>query len=134
MIKKKPVRPSWIILYLLLATFMYLFHIEVKESLSSAEHVWAEIGLVILFYGLTAYWLNANEMAMMMEDRKKKEAKEQVSHASTEQSSVALKGPEAITVQNKTPLQLWVLYRRGLVPTWVAAAASFLGNFFNHTH
>jgi hypothetical protein len=134
MIKNKPVRPRWIILYLLLATFLYLFRIEVKESLSSAEHVWAEIGLVTLFYGLFAYWLNANEITMIMEDRKKKGAKERVSHASYKQSSRALKGPEAITIQNKTPLQLWVLYRRGLVPTWVAAAASFLGNFFNHTH
>lgn len=63
------VRPNWLILILLSGIILRLFWLEVKAPFSQAGHIWAEIGLALLLYGVVAGWLKVNELAFTMEDR-----------------------------------------------------------------
>ena len=69
--KKSTIRPAWWFLYLSIALVLGLFWIEAKSPFSTAGHTWAEVGLVIILYGLVTAWLKANEAAMIAEEREK---------------------------------------------------------------
>ena len=69
--KKSTIRPAWWFLYLSIALVLGLFWIEAKSPFSAAGHTWAEVGLVLILYGLVTAWLKANEAAMIAEEREK---------------------------------------------------------------
>ena len=69
--KKVIFRPRWWILYLSAAFVFGLFLLEAKARLSEVGHTWVEIGLVLIQYGLVMIWLNANEVALLNEERDK---------------------------------------------------------------
>jgi hypothetical protein len=69
--KNSSIRPAWWFLYLSIALVLGLFWIEAKSPFSAAGHTWAEVGLVIILYGLVMTWLKANEAAIVSEEREK---------------------------------------------------------------
>ncbi len=69
--KKGSIRPAWWFLYLSIALVLGLFWIEAKSPFSATGHTWAEIGLVIILYGLVTTWLKANEAALISEEWEK---------------------------------------------------------------
>jgi len=68
---KSSIRPAWWFLYLCIALVLGLFWLEAKLPFSAAGHTWAEVGLVLILYGLVTAWLKANEAAMIAEEREK---------------------------------------------------------------
>jgi len=70
-LKKVIFRPRWWILYLSAAFVFGLFLLEARARLSEVGHTWVEIGLVLIQYGLVMIWLNANEVALLNEEREK---------------------------------------------------------------
>lgn len=63
--KKAINRPKWWLLYAGAAVVLGVMWIEAKEPFSQANHTWIEAGLVIVLFGLTFAWLNANEVAIL---------------------------------------------------------------------
>jgi hypothetical protein len=48
-----------------------LFWLEMKMTLSETEHRAADVGIVLLIFGLVELWLRANRLAILNEDYKK---------------------------------------------------------------
>jgi hypothetical protein len=65
----RPGRPKWWVLYILVVFIFILFGLEVRASFTQIGHTVAEIGLVIILYGLMMVWLRANEAALSSEER-----------------------------------------------------------------
>jgi hypothetical protein len=61
--------PSWGKLYFLLAILFGLFLVETRLTLSQAGHRVNEIGIVLLIYGCIWLWLDANDAALVQEER-----------------------------------------------------------------
>jgi hypothetical protein len=64
-------RPKWGILYLVLPLAGGLFWLEMKVPLSEVGHRAAQVGIVLLTFGLVELWLRANRLAMLSEDRER---------------------------------------------------------------
>jgi hypothetical protein len=62
---------KWWSLYLPLTLVLSLFVVEARAHLTSAGHRAAEIGLVLLLYGIVWLWINANERGLFEEERQK---------------------------------------------------------------
>jgi len=58
-------RPGWIWLYLVALLMVVLGWAEVRVRMSSTLHRLAEIGILILIYGLVNIWLSANQAALI---------------------------------------------------------------------
>lgn len=63
------VRPRWWQLYPTLPLLLVLFLVERRLRLSAGGHVVAQIGIVLLIYGLIDMWLRANARALSQADR-----------------------------------------------------------------
>jgi hypothetical protein len=50
-----------------------LFWLEMKTPLSETEHRAADVGIVLLIFGLVELWLRANRLAFFREDYRKQE-------------------------------------------------------------
>ena len=64
-------RPRWWQLYLTLPLLPALFLVERRLRLSAGGHLAAQIGIVLLIYGLIDLWLRANARALAQVDRDK---------------------------------------------------------------
>lgn len=62
------VRPRWWQLYLTLPLLLVLFLVERRLRLSAGGHLVAQIGIVLLIYGLIDMWLRANARALSHAD------------------------------------------------------------------
>jgi hypothetical protein len=62
-----PSRPNWLILYLLVGLFILVFFLEVRMPFSKTGHTCAEVGLVVLLYGMVSWWLKANTARLIRE-------------------------------------------------------------------
>jgi hypothetical protein len=67
-------RPSWILLYFLVALLFSLFVIEVRLTMSGVAHRVVEIGIVLVIYYLVWLWVKANDAAMIQEELDRKRA------------------------------------------------------------
>jgi len=65
-------RPRWWVLYLGCGVILGLFWREITIPLTQTEHTLVEIGLVLLLYGWTAVWLNANAGALLLEEEERR--------------------------------------------------------------
>ena len=65
------VHPRWWQLYLTLPLLPALFLVERRLRLSAGGHLAAQIGIVLLIYGLIDLWLRANARALSQVDRDK---------------------------------------------------------------
>ena len=63
------VRPRWWQLYLTLPLLLALFLVERRLRLSAGGHLAAQIGIVLLIYGLIDLWLRANARALSRGDQ-----------------------------------------------------------------
>jgi hypothetical protein len=63
--------PRWGILYMIVPLAAGLFWLEMKTPLSETEHRAADVGIVLLIFGLVELWLRANRPAMLSEDRER---------------------------------------------------------------
>jgi hypothetical protein len=130
--KNERPRPKWFFFYLLSAAFVLLLFLEVKAQLSETGHVWAEIGLVLLFYGLIFSWLKSNERGMMMEDQERWERNhfnfQSASPTFSEQFRLKAQVPNKnANSDHPIPKNAW----RFLL-TWIFFTISSLGNFFRN--
>lgn len=66
-------RPKWRILYLILPLSGGLFWLEMKAPLSEVGHRAAQVGIVLLTFGLVELWLRTNRLAFLNEDYRKQE-------------------------------------------------------------
>jgi len=66
-------RPKWGILYLILPLAGGLFWLEMKVPLSEVGHRAAQVGIVLLTFGLVELWLRTNRFAFLDEDYRKQE-------------------------------------------------------------
>ncbi len=64
-------RPRWGLLYVIVPLAAGLFWLEIKAPWPKAEHRAAEVGIVLLVFGLVELWLRANWLAILNEDYKK---------------------------------------------------------------
>ena len=62
-------RPRWWQLYLTLPLLLALFLVERRLRLSAGGHLMAQIGIVLLIYGLIDLWLRANARALSRADQ-----------------------------------------------------------------
>ena len=62
-------RPRWWQLYLTLPLLLALFLVERRLRLSAGGHLAAQIGIVLLIYGLIDVWLRANARALSRADQ-----------------------------------------------------------------
>jgi hypothetical protein len=65
--------PRWGILYLLVPLAAGLFWLEMRAPFSETGHRAADIGIVLLIFGLVELWLRANRLALISEDYRKQE-------------------------------------------------------------
>ena len=63
--------PRWGLLYMIVPLAAGLFWLEMKTPLSETEHRAADIGIVLLIFGLVEIWLRANRLAMLSEDQQR---------------------------------------------------------------
>ncbi len=63
------IRPRWWQLYLTLPLLLALFLVERRLRLSAGGHLAAQIGIVLLIYGLIDVWLRANARALSRADQ-----------------------------------------------------------------
>ncbi len=59
---------NWLSLGLATIVIFGLFWKEIQSPLSKTGHIIAEVGLVILLYGLVNTWLNANQAAILSDE------------------------------------------------------------------
>jgi hypothetical protein len=64
-------RPNWWLLYLVIPLAVIIFTLEVRAPLSEAGHRAAEVGILLLIFGLVEMWFLANRQALLMEERQK---------------------------------------------------------------
>lgn len=69
--------PKWGILYLVLPLATGLFWLQMQALLPEVGHRAAEVGIVLLTYGLVALWLRANRLALLNEDNRRHEKSSQ---------------------------------------------------------
>jgi hypothetical protein len=62
--------PKWGILYLVLPLAAGLFWLQMQATLPETGHQVAEVGVVLLTYGLVELWLRANRLAILNEDHR----------------------------------------------------------------
>jgi hypothetical protein len=62
-------RPGWWVLYALVPLLAGLFVVEHRASLSPTGHSLAQVGIVLLIYGLVWLWLWANRLRLLWSDR-----------------------------------------------------------------
>jgi hypothetical protein len=130
--KNNNLRPNWFLLVLLVGGVLRLFWLEVKAPFSQAGHIWAEIGLALLLYGIVAVWLKANEKALLMGDMEKVGRKHEpvLSQAGCLSNSI----PGAAPGRNdhgKLMKPSLVRYAGRIAPAWLATLVSSLGEFFH---
>jgi hypothetical protein len=65
--------PRWGLLYMIVPLAAGLFWLEMKTPLSETEHRAADVGIVLLIFGLVELWLRANRLAFFREDYRKQE-------------------------------------------------------------
>ena len=65
---RKKQRPSWWLLYLSLLMMIVLFLVEIRLSMSDTSHRFAELIIVLIFFGSLSLWLKANGGALIQED------------------------------------------------------------------
>jgi hypothetical protein len=61
-------RPRWGILYMALPLAAGLFWLQMQAPLPEVGHRAAEVGVVLLTFGLVELWLRANRLAILNED------------------------------------------------------------------
>lgn len=125
--KKGSIRPAWWFLYLSIALVLGLFWIEAKSPFSAAGHTWAEIGLVLILYGLVTTWLKANEAALISEEwekYKKKTLQKAVDTAQTRRGNASI-----LKDDNSTHDPNFRLEGRSL-PAWLIPLASIITAIF----
>ena len=61
--------PKWWQLYLLFPIIIVLFVLEHRLNISTRGHEVAQIGILVLVYGLIYWWLKANSGALSREDQ-----------------------------------------------------------------
>ena len=64
-------RPNWWLLYLIVPLAVTFFVLEIRAPLSEAGHLTAEVGILLLTFGLVEMWFLANRQALLMEERQK---------------------------------------------------------------
>jgi hypothetical protein len=62
-------RPKWWQLYLTFPLLIALFLMENRLKLSQRGHIMAQVGILLLVYGLVHLWLKANSKALSEMDR-----------------------------------------------------------------
>jgi hypothetical protein len=65
--------PKWGILYLVLPLAAGLFWLQMQAPLPEVGHRAAEVGVVLLTFGLVEHWLRANRLDILGEDSRKHE-------------------------------------------------------------
>jgi len=63
--------PQWGILYMIVPLAAGLFWLETKVPLSETGHRVADVGIILLTFGLVEFWLRANRLAILNEDYQK---------------------------------------------------------------
>jgi hypothetical protein len=64
------IAPKWWQLYLTVPLLVVLFLLENRLKLSQRGHIVAQIGILLLVYGLIHWWLKANAAALSKMDRR----------------------------------------------------------------
>ena len=72
----KKQRPSRWLLYLSLPMMIVLFLLEMRLSLSDTSHRFAELVIVLIFFGSLSLWLKANRGALIQEDLERWQAEQ----------------------------------------------------------
>jgi len=125
--KKSTTRPAWWFLYLSIALVLGLFWLEAKSPFSTAGHTWAEVGLVIILYGLVMTWLKANEAAMIAEERekyKRMRLPKAVNTAQTRHEDMAVQEGNSRAQDDDYPIKGRTL------PIWLISLAAIVLAFF----
>jgi hypothetical protein len=119
-------RPNWWMLYLIVPMAVICFVLEIRAPMSEVGHRTAEVGILLLIFGLVEMWFLANRQALLMEEREK--YRNELLRASA---------------SNHLPVEagLWIspngngrVRSRGLarlIPAWLLAAFVNLAGFFH---
>ena len=120
--------PKWGILYLVLPLTVGLFWLQMQSPLPEAGHRVAEVGVILLAYGLVAPWLRANRLAILNEDyRRQKKGSRQSRLWTIHREEIPAEEPGNSPVQPVLPPVVNVGANghghvpRTLVTTWSAA-------------
>jgi hypothetical protein len=65
--------PRWGLLYMIVPLAVGLLWLQLQTPLPEAGHKVAEVGVILLTYGLVALWLWANRLAILHEDYRRHE-------------------------------------------------------------
>jgi hypothetical protein len=66
--KKRLIHPKWLSLGLPIIVIFGLFWKEIQSPLSETGHTFAEVGLVIILFGLVNIWLNTNQATTLADE------------------------------------------------------------------
>jgi hypothetical protein len=128
--KKTYPRPKWYILYLLTILYLFVFWLQLKESISEAGHVWVEAGLTCAYFGLVFAWLKANEYAMWIEDREKREVSRRSWAVMTTSRPERAQEPGSARNGNSRLEQTSERWISQVLPAWMVVLISHFGDLF----
>ena len=126
---KGSIRPKWWLLYLIMGSIIGLFWLEAKSPLSESVHTLIEVSLVIILYCLVIAWLQANEVALLMEERENNRKRASQNAAVTRQPIVR----NTVNIEenrNGDLLEQEKRLKRRILPAWLIALAGIIIDFF----
>ena len=124
---KSSIRPAWWFLYLSIALVLGLFWIEAKSPFSAAGHTWAEVGLVIILYGLVMTWLKANDAAFLSEECEKYK---ETTITYTLDTPSSTHGDMFVSEGNNQYHEPESRFERSAIPVWMLSLMTVLITFF----
>jgi hypothetical protein len=126
---KDPVHPKWWKLYLTIGSVSGLFWLVARAPLSETVRTLFEAGLVIILCCLMNAWLEANQVALVMEAAQKNRKKAILDVPVTRQS--ILRNTVAVE-ENRNGISLEPENRRerSISPAWLIALAVIVVDFF----
>jgi hypothetical protein len=126
---KDPMRPKWWILYLIIGSILGLFWLEAKAALSDSAHTIIEVSLVIILYCLVIAWLQANEVALLMEEREKNR-KRAIQNTATTGHPIVRNTVNVEESRNGKLVEQANRLQRPILPAWLMALAAIIVDFF----
>jgi hypothetical protein len=134
LMKRSFPRPKWFSLYLF--TFLYLgaFWLVLKAEFSESGRIWAEASLTGVYFVLVLAWLNANETAMWLEDRERRELSRLEKAPSASRVPDRPSEPSADWGRDFSDVQPLLHRFSRLFSAWLIALVTNLGEFFQGLH
>ena len=105
---------------------MLVFYQEVGMPFSKTDHIYAEIGLVLLLYGMVSWWLKANTASLIREEYQKSKCDHQMITRQSARPAAVVDELEVSLTINRSLRRPVFWYAGWSILAWLSAIWSYV--------